>query len=812
MITQTVVRQHLERLSSRLLNKSKRYVHSHAHDIRNIALVAHIDSGKTTLTESILHKSNYLISPGSVDTGSTTTDFLPAERERGITIQSASIPVKWKQYTYNLIDTPGHADFGMEVESASRVVDGAVVLLDSVEGVEAQTRGVWRQLDRYNVPTRLLFLNKLDRPGASLHHSYMSVLANRLHPQPVILTLPVSSFDPKHYETAEPGIEGIVDLVKWEVWQFKPDLTQPVCTPLPTTAIQDWPQKIDSITPFPPSHPLIPHLPQARIQLLDSLSMHSEELLDHLLSLSSNSSNSSAYLSVPPHMILSVLREATLRQAILPTLCGSALKHVGTDILLDYVGHLLADPLDAATTAQIDTSDQQQVQLLAWKVTWDKRLGWMTYVRVYSGTLKKGMTLFNVNRGTRERVSKLVLIYASQPEEVDELPFGSVGVLLGLKSAHTGDTLVAAFRSSSAPTSPHSLREIAIPPSVVSASVIPKSYADMQAVQDALNALIRTDPSAWVDEQEGQLLLHGLGALHLEILEGRLRDEWGAQFQLGKRRVSYREGYSGSEMDVQRNHEMQVGGQKVTISLHLTIRAVQDHEKGDESWNGNIVVDDKGVLLPSPGHSSLKSHSHTLLSFLVEGLSNSLYNSYHTGLPRTCIHLTVHSYTLSEGAPAHALAAGVAHILRHLLNETGMGPLMEPYIRLRVEVAEDYIGPVIKDILEHQGEIVELSSQADMEGSLSSSKDHSMFPYRRDGLYVPPEWLTPTSDPNRTDDSRFQMKRSIYASAPLSQMLNYSARLRALSAGSGLFEMSTEGFRPASESRKLEILRELGRA
>lgn len=427
---QTVVRQHLERLSSRLSNK--RHVHTPTHDIRNIALVAHIgmyiiispgrlgcskpltsdllfqDSGKTTLTESILHKSNYLTAPGSVDTGSTTTDFLPAERERGITIQSASIPVKWKQYTYNLIDTPGHADFGMEVESASRVVDGAVVLLDSVEGVEAQTRGVWRQLDRceellflffihnanininnardrYNVPTRLLFLNKLDRPGASLHHSYMSVLANHLHPQPVILTLPVSSFNPKHYETAEPGIEGIVDLVKWEVWQFKPDLSQPVCTPLPTAAMQDWSQKIDTTTPFPPSHPLIPHLPQARIQLLDSLSMHSEELLDHLLSLSSNPSSSSSYLSVPSEMILSVLRKATLRQTVLPVLCGSALKHVGTDILLDYVGHLLADPLDAAASAQIDTSDHQQVQLLAWKVTWDKRLGWMTYVRVYSG-------------------------------------------------------------------------------------------------------------------------------------------------------------------------------------------------------------------------------------------------------------------------------------------------------------------------------------------------------------------------------------------------------------------------------------------
>ncbi|GJJ07420.1 hypothetical protein Clacol_001622 [Clathrus columnatus] len=785
------------------LNVRNRYIHvSDAQDIRNIALVAHIDSGKTTLTESILHKSNYLPTPGSVDTGSTTTDFLPAERERGITIQSASIPVKWKHYTYNLIDTPGHADFGMEVESASRVIDGAVVLLDSVEGVEAQTRGVWRQLNRYNVPTRLLFLNKLDRPGASLHHSYMSVLANRLHPQPVILTLPVASFDDRHYATAEPGVQGIVDLIKWEVWKFKNDNTEVDIIPLPTTK-ENWIKD----SPFSPSHPLVSHLPQGRTQVLDSLSMHSEDLLEYLLGLSSEPFS---YLSVPSETILPKLRDMTLRQAVLPVLCGSALKHIGTDILLNYVGYLLANPLDVTSSPDL-RSVPSHVQLLAWKVGWDKRMGWMTYVRIYSGTLKKGMSLLNVNRGTRERVSKLVLLYASQFEEVDELPFGSVGVILGLKSAYTGDTFVTAFGPSS---TSGVLRDINTPSSVVSASVVPRSYADMHAVQDALNALVRTDPSARVDEQEGQLLLHGLGALHLEILEGRLRDEWGVQFQLGKRRVSYREGFAGgSEIDVNRTHEMQIGGSKVTVSLHVSIRAAEDHEKGD-SWNGNVVVDNKGRLLPSPGSAT---GLNTLVTSLVEGLSNSLYNSYHTGLPRTRVHLTIHSYTLSEGAPVHALAAGAAHILRHLFNELGMGPLMEPYIKLKVEVVEEYIGPIIKDILEHQGDIVELSTQADVssgsDAELSSSPSmDNIFPYKHDGLYVPPGWLTPCSGPAKVDGSHLRLKRSLRASAPLIQMLDYSARLRALSGGTGLFEMETEGFRNVSENRKWEILRELGRA
>lgn len=426
------------------------------------------------------------------------------------------------------------------------------------------------------------------------------------------------------------------------------------------------------------------------------------------------------------------------------------------------------------------------------------------------------MTLLNLNRGTRERVSKVVLLYASQPEEIEELSFGAVGVLLGLKSAHTGDTLVAAFGSSSPD---HVLRDITPPPSVVSASVIPKSYADMQAVQDALTALIRTDPSARVDEQEGQLLLHGLGALHLEIMEGRLRDEWGVQFQLGKRRVSYREGFNAIELDLERVHEMQMGGQKVVVSLHMAIRPIREDEKGDESWNGNMVVNNEGVMLPAPGTAS-HSSAPSLLSALVEGLSNSLYNSYHTGLPRTHVHLTIRTYTLSEGAPAHALAAGVAHILRRVLNETGMGPLMEPYVRLRVEVAEEYIGAVIKDILEHQGEIVDLSSEADISraeattsSNPSSSGAENVLLYQHEGLYVPPEWLTPcSSGPSKNVGSGSQLKRSIYASAPLSQMLDYSARLRALSAGTGLFEMTAEGFKPVNEGRKLGILQELGRA
>jgi len=359
--------------------------------VSRIKLTLVADSGKTTLTESILLKSSYLSASGTVDTGSTTTDFLPVERERGITVQSASIPVKWKGWTFNLIDTPGHADFGMEVESASRVVDGAVVLMDSVEGVEPQTRGVWRQLDRYvnlhslleelftflryGVKTRIMFLNKLDRAGASFRASLQSILKHRLHPNPFILTLPVASFDPKQYADGEPRIQGLVDLVRWNVWKWDGQ-GDPSCHPLPRTE-----EALKASAIFTDSHPLLPHLVPARTQLLENLSMVSEEFMDYLLS---TSGDASSYLQADDKVVMRHLRSAALRNAALPVLCGSAMRHIGTELVMDYVGELFPSPLDVEHDPQRQNSP---LRLLAWKVTWDEHRGWMTFVRVYSGML-----------------------------------------------------------------------------------------------------------------------------------------------------------------------------------------------------------------------------------------------------------------------------------------------------------------------------------------------------------------------------------------------------------------------------------------
>ncbi|TFK75801.1 P-loop containing nucleoside triphosphate hydrolase protein [Pluteus cervinus] len=754
-----------------------------AGDIRNMALVAHIDSGKTTLTESILLKSSYLFSPGTVDTGSTTTDFLPAERERGITIQSASIPVQWKNWSFNLVDTPGHADFGMEVESASSVVDGAVVLIDSVEGVEAQTKGVWQQLDRYGVRTRMMFLNKLDRPGASFRASFLSLLNHRLHPKPLALTIPVASFSVEDYKRAEPGIHGLVDLVHWVLWKWNPDgeVSQ---HRLPDDAGEFRQSKI-----FPEGHPLVPELLSARTALLDALSMTSDEFMETLL----ESSSDEGYLKIDAPKVLPHLRRATIDNQILPVLCGSAAKHIGTELVLNYVGDLFASPSDIVAIPQIKSPP---LRLLAWKVAWDPKKGWMTFVRVYSGKLTRHNALLNTTRNQKERAAKLLLLYASEAVEVEELPFGSIGVILGLKHTRTGDTLT----SQGGPVLSENLHSITPPPAVISASIIPQSHADLQHVQDSLTSLVRTDPSVRVDVQEGQILVRGLGVLHLEIVGGRLRDEWNARFEFGSQRVSYREALGSGLVDEGcGSWRTEVGGKSVDIRVQLSVRSLVEGENGDPAWDGNLVVNQSGKPFPAPD-----SLSNTPESYIARGIANTLASSPHTSLALTNVFVQVQGYTSSSTVPPATLAGAGASIMRKHITELGRGPIMEPYVNIKVTVGEDSLGKVVKDLTEHGGEILDLAS--------SGMEVDEVGGYSTEGFYVPPAWISPSGFDHSGSSGALRVRRSVHAVAPLSKMLDYSPRLRALSGGHGQFELANAGFKDVSDVRALEILQEIGKA
>ncbi|KAJ3515458.1 hypothetical protein NLJ89_g1745 [Agrocybe chaxingu] len=671
--------------------KYRRYATASSHDpskFRNIALVAHIDSGKTTLTESILLKSSYISSSGTVDTGSTTTDFLPVERERGITV-------------------------------------------------------------RYGVNSRIMFLNKLDRPGASFRASLRSLLKHRLHHNPMALTLPIASFNPKNYAEGEPGVQGLVDLVRWNVWKWD-DEGRPSCHALPKNV--DHLQDMDTL---PSSHPIVPHLVPARTQLLENLSMVSENFMEYLLNLPSDPS---AYLKIDGKTVMKELRRASIQNRILPVLCGSAMKHIGTDLVMDYVGELLPSPLDVEHEVH---GKNPPVRLLAWKVNWDERKGWMTFVRVYSG---------------------------KDP--------------LRLKYTRTGDTLVSSNASDNFRSS---LRDITPPPAVMSASVIPQSRSDLEPVQDALDALVRTDPSVRVETQEGQMLVHGLGALHLEIVEGRLRDEWKASFEFGRRRVSYRESLGlkapSAGWDV---WETEIAGKALSIRVPLSVRKMGPEEKGDPVWDGNIVVDEKNRPIPAP-----ESMPGSQLAYVADGILNSLSNSPHSSLPLTHLHIKVGNLKTIDSKVPSIVTGATAAVLRKRIRDAAMGPLLEPFVFLKISVSESNVGKVVKDLTEHGGEVLDLGDGVVV--NLGGAEE--IDGYSEEGIYVPPDWLSPSG--TSTSDSRHSgshLRRSVQGVAPLSQFLDYSNRLRSLSEGHGVFEMSSAGFREVAEDRKMEILKEIGRA
>ena len=538
--------------------------------------------------------------------------------------------------------------------------------------------------------------------------------------------------------------------------------------------------------------------------------MFSEELMEVLLN---SPSSPSPYLGIDSSTIISHLRAASLRNDVLPILCGSAMKSVGTELVMNYVGELLASPLDVQRDVQFSDA---ALRLLAWKVGWDPKKGWMTYVRVYSGwlyivlckgyytkpttgTLKRHNALWNSNRNKKERPSKILLMYASRTKEVDELPFGSIGVITGLRYTRTGDTLLSAQGDKHFDVP--ALREIIPPPAVMSASVVPLSHSDLDPVQNALQSIARTDPSVRVDVQDGQILIHGLGALHLEIVEGRLRDEFNARFEFGHRRVSYREGLkfeltrSGDEPE---QWFTTVAGKDVFVSLDFSLRPLTDDEKGDAAWDGNIVIDEVGQpLLPDASGAA----SVALRAYLGRGIATALSSSPHTSLAMSHVHVRVHKLSAPFLENPNIVASGAAVLLRNRMREAGMGPIMEPYIRYKVTVNEVSLGRVVRDLTENGAEVTD--------ATVATNSDEG--PYPPDGVYVPPKELSTFTKSHTSTSSEPRLTRTIHGTAPLSKMLDYSSRLRALSGGHGLFETVNAGFRAVSEPRKTEILKEIGR-
>ncbi|KAN0063101.1 Ribosome-releasing factor 2, mitochondrial [Thecaphora frezii] len=920
--------------------------------LRNISIIAHIDAGKTTLTERLLHLTNALSpptagsskpgisgTPGDVDSGSTVTDFLEQERQRGITIQSAAVgPVWWSPSTLSkpadkdmigitLVDTPGHIDFGIEVERALRVVDGAVVVLDGVEGVEAQTEMVWKQAARYDVKSLLLFVNKLDRTGASLSRSMRSILASGLHQRPIVLQLPL----PPASQGDEAGIGGVLDLLTMHKLTFSGKAGEVVTrTPL---------AKADAQTA------LGVEATKARHALVETLASLDDVLLDELFSQPSGS-NEEPHALIPAESIKAAIRRQTLQGCVLPVLCGSAAKNIGVQPLLDAVADFLPSPNDkpgvvgsvaaarsghgsgaaqagseaedgAAAGAEVTIPiDDRRTTLLAFKVVHDKRRGPITFVRAYSGTLQRTTSLFNTASLSRERLSRVLLPFADQYIETNTLRAGQIGVLLGLKDTKTGDTLVDARTASTSGSGESALggadlkslrlKRVHVPPPVFSMSIEPRSKSDEAAVLEALAMLVRTDPSLRLDDGAssgtsagaaaaaagtgtGQTVLSGMGELHLEIAKDRLENEFNVRASMGGVRVSFRETLADTVpsegVTVQDVLDRDMGGKKVKVGCTLNVRALDEGDEGDASLGGNRIevhlaarpgdeggapvrrvasAEDErdieqylseaeqqarkrrgGVSKPTQASSAVEDapasadlgsmDATSLLTSFRAGALAALSRGPLTSNPLTGLHVTISQPQLfgSDLSTPSAISMLVTQLVRRALWPLPPSPsaapavgdarasialtvLMEPVMHVRLSIAEKDLGKVVSDLTtEQDGTVldVEHSADADSPAPLAAAAAVGAWGEGGEEVYIPPESLEVGS----LNDLAGQETRGkggitvIHASVPLARLVRYSTRLRALTGGSGSFDMQLSGFMKVSKARQAEILEELGR-
>ena len=494
--------------------------------VRNIGIMAHIDAGKTTTTERILYYTGRTHKMGEVHEGAATMDWMAQEQERGITITSAATTAFWRDHRINIIDTPGHVDFTVEVERSLRVLDGAVAIFDSVAGVQPQSETVWRQADKYKVP-RIALINKMDRTGANFFAAVQS-MRDRLGANPVPLQIPVG---------AEDHFVGVVDLVEMQAVVYKDDLGQE-----------------REVTDIPPE--LAEQAHEYHHQLIDAISHFDDEVLEAYIEDES---------SVTPEMIRRAVRNGTLADEITPVLLGSAFKNKGIQLLLDAIVDYLPSPLDVPPVHGVDPKNggdeerkadpKEPFSALAFKVMSDPYVGKLTYFRVYSGTLEAGDRVLNTTTGRTERVGRILQMHANHREEREEIMAGEIAAGVGLKSTTTGDTLAA-------DNAPIVLESMTFPDPVISVAVEPKSKADQDKLSTGLARLAEEDPTFRVesDEETGQTLISGMGELHLEIIVDRLKREFNVDANVGRPQVAYRETISKPAEKVQGRFVRQTGG------------------------------------------------------------------------------------------------------------------------------------------------------------------------------------------------------------------------------------------------------------
>ena len=629
--------------------------------IRNIGFIAHIDAGKTTVTERVLFFAGRTHRLGNVDDGNTVMDWMPQERERGITITAAATACEWNGHDVNIIDTPGHVDFTAEVERSLRVLDGGVVIFDAVAGVQPQSETVWRQANKYQVP-RICFVNKMDRPGADFAR-VVDMIRDRLSARPVPVQLPIG---------AESDFRGMVDLVRQKALVYGNEVGAPTEAPIP------------------------PELQEETARYRDLLLERVAETDDALLE---------KYLEgeeFTEEELVAALRRATLSNTLVPVLCGTALRNRGVHPLLDAVIDYLPSPLDVpsvegmnprsgeAIIRAADPSDS--LAALAFKVAADPYIGRLVFVRVYSGQLKAGSYVYNASKETDERIARLVLMHANHREDVPALNAGQIGAVVGLKNTFTGETICDG-------SAPVVLEPPSFPDPVISVSVEPRTQADQERLEESLRKLSDEDPTFVVryDKESGQTIISGMGELHLDVLVDRLRREFNVQAQVGRPRVSYREAIR-EPVRVEGRFVRQTGGHGQFGHVWLELEPM---ERG-----GGFVFEDRivGGVVP-------KEYINPVRAGVQEALDSGAIAGYPVvDIKVSLVDGSYHTVDSSEIAFKIAGSMAVKEGLRK-----AKPVLMEPYIQTEVVTPGEFLGEVLGDLSGKRARVQNIEGVGDVQ-------------------------------------------------------------------------------------------------
>ncbi len=621
---------------------------------RNIGIIAHIDAGKTTTTERILFYTGKTHRIGSVDEGTTVTDWMEQERERGITIVSAAVSAVWKGYQINIIDTPGHIDFTAEVQRSLRVLDGGIVIFDAVQGVEPQSETVWRQADRYRVP-RICFVNKMDRVGASFERT-IEMIGERLGANPIAVQLPIGF---------EAGFRGVVDLLRMKAIIWEDDIGR-------DPREDEVPADMGAAAM------------DARERMVEKIVETDDEL-------------TLKYLEgeeITPEELKAALRKATIANKATPVFCGSSLRNKGVQPLLDAVIDYLPSPIDVPPVKGFDPRIEEEVERVAddnaplsalvFKIVTDPYVGRLAYLRVYSGKITQGSMVYNSTKGKRERIGRLLRMYADRREDVDEVLAGDIGATLGLKDSFTGDTLCEA-------THPILLEAITFPEPVISVAIEPKTSADQDRMSDALRKLAEEDPTFHVrtDQDTGQTIISGMGELHLEVLVDRMLREFRVQARVGKPQVAYRESITQPVERAEYRYVKQTGGRG---QFGHVVLELEPAEIGSGITFKNDIV---GGVIPKE-----------YINAIEKGIREAAEAGALAGYPVTDVNVRLYDGSYHEVDSSEMAFKMAASLAFKEGIQKGKPVLLEPIMKVEVVVPEEFLGDIIGQLNARRGVIL----------------------------------------------------------------------------------------------------------